>query len=172
MILMQKVYDIYMLFKSTTQSISTLNPDLKSVLTELQQQHYLVIVADKKKEFLFLFYEGMVILSEKIMHPGVRKGTRINSGEIFAKNTKLTHKRDNQLQRHLQFIVHEAQLLIENKHINGVFLGGHKPLFHLLEKELPTAWHEKLKGNFITELNIPEEVLISHCKSVINAYIK
>jgi hypothetical protein len=161
-----------MLFNSKTQQIATFNPDLKSVLTELQEGHYFFIIADRKKAFLFLFHNGEVELSEKIMHPGVRKGTRINSGDLFGKNSKLGHKISNQLHRHLQLIIQEAELLVKKRTLNGVFIGGHRLLFHLLEKELPLAMHEKLRGNFITELNIPEQELIMHCKSVIDTYIK
>jgi hypothetical protein len=68
--------------------------------------------------------------------------------------------------------MNEVEMLIREKHINGVFIGGHQPLFHLIKKELPAALREKVRGEFVTELNIPEEELIKHCRYVLAEYIK
>lgn len=156
----------------TPQNIASFNPDLKSVLGEIEEGHYLVIVADLKKADLFLFNKGEVEISKKIMDPSVRKRTRINSGELFGRNNKLSHHIDNQVHRHLQLIIQEVIMLIKGKHINGVFLGGHKPLFHTIVNELPADLQKKLRGEFITELNISQYELIKHCKHVLEEYIK
>ena len=156
----------------TPQNITSFNPDLKSVLGEIEEGHYLVIVADLKKAYLFLFNKGKVETSKKIMDPSVQKRTRINSGELFGRNSKLSHRIDNQVHQHLQLIMQQAVMLIKGKHINGIFLGGHKPLFHTIVNELPTDLQKKLRGEFITELNIPEDELIKHCKHILEEYIK
>ena len=153
-------------------TVESFNPDLKSVLGEIEEGHYLIIVADLKKADLFLFNKGEVELSKKIMDPGVGERTRINSGELYGKNNKLGHKIENQLHRHMQLIIQEAIMLIKGKHINGVFLGGHKPLFHTIVNELPADLQKKLRGEFITELNISQEEIIKHCKRVLEEYIK
>src|ERR1700729_2922901 len=127
------------------QHIESFNSDLNSVLGEMEEGHYLFIIADKKKAFLFLFNRGSVEISKNIMDPGVRKTTKIDSGELHGRNTKLSNHIDNQLHQHLQLILREAETLIKNKHINGLFLGGHQPLFHSIEKELPAALKEKLR---------------------------
>ncbi len=158
--------------KKIPQNIASFNPDLKSVLGEIEEGHYLIIVADLKKADLFLFNKGEVELSKKIMDPGVRKRTRINSVELFGRNNKLSRHIDNQIHRHMQLIIQEAILLIKGKHINGVFLGGHKPLFHRIVNELPADLQKKLRGEFITELNISQDELIKHCKHVLEEYIK
>ena len=152
------------------QNIESFNKDLNSVLEELEEGQYLFIIADKKKAFLFLFKKGEVELQKNIMDPGIRKATKINSGELFGKNTKLSNHIHNQLHRHLQLILQEAERVIKDKHINGLFLGGHQPLFHSIEKELPVTLKEKLRGEFITELNIPEEKLMEHCKDILTTY--
>ena len=59
-----------------------------------------------------------------------------------------------------------------DKHINGLFLGSHQPIFHSIEKELPVMLKEKLRGEFITELNLPVDKLIKHCKDILIAYSK
>lgn len=156
----------------TSPNISSFNPDLKSVFTELEEGHYLVIVADKKKAYLFLFNKGELEESKTIMDTGVRKKTRINSGELYGRNTKLSHHIVTQLHQHLQLIIQEAMMLINGKHINGVFLGGHQPLFHTIVNELPTDLQKKVRGEFITELNIPQDELIKHCKHVLREYLK
>lgn len=160
-----------MLSKVASRHIDAFNPDLPSVLGEMEEGQYLIIIADKKKAVLFLFNKDDMEISKKIMDPGVRKETKINSGEIYGKNTKLEHKMDNQLHQHLQLIMHEIEAFVQGKHINGVFIGGHQPLFHLIEDALPTLLQEKVRGDFVTELNIPEEELLRHCTKVINDYL-
>lgn len=39
----------------------------------------------------------------------------------------------------------DAMMLTQGKHINGVFLGGHKPLFHSMVNELPSDLQKKLR---------------------------
>jgi len=158
--------------KMYLQNIESFNKDLNSVLSELQEGQYLFIIADKKKAFLLLFNKGEVENYKKIMNPGIRKATRLNSGELYGRNTKLSNHIENQLHRHLQLILQEAEKVIKDKHINGLFLGGHKPLFHSIEYELPTVLKGKLRGEFITELNISEEDLIAHCRDILTVYSK
>lgn len=158
--------------KHIQKDISSFNSDLKSVLSEEEEGHYLFIIADKKKADLFLFDKGEVVTSRGIMDPGVKKKTKINSGELYGRNTKLMHHIENQLQNHLQYVMKETADLINGKHINGVFIGGHQLLFHLIEKELPADLQKKLRGNFITELNISETELIKHCKKALGEYLK
>lgn len=154
------------------QNIESFNKDLNSVLGEIQEGQYLFIIADRKKAFLFLFNKGEVEIQKSIMDPGIRKATKIDSGELHGRNTKLSNHIDNQLHRHLQLILRDAEALINDNHINGLFLGGHQPLFHSIEKELPTVLKEKLRAEFITELNIPKDELIKHCKNILTEYAK
>jgi len=154
------------------QNIESFNRNLNSVLSEIEEGQYLFIIADKKKAFLFLFNRGEVEIQKNIMDPGIRKATKIDSGELHGRNTKLSNHIDNQLHRHLQLILQGAENLIKNKNINGLFLGGHQPLFHSMKKELPVVLKEKLRGEFITELNIPEDELIKHCKYILTEYAK
>ena len=128
----------------------------------------LFIIVDRKKADLFILKDGEVDSSKKIMNPGVGKESRIDSGEIYGKNTKLSHKIDNQIHRHLQLVMHEVAEFINGKKIDGVFIGGHKPMFSLIEKELPAELRDKLRGDFVTELNITDDELIKHCKVVLS----
>lgn len=153
-------------------NINSFNPDLKSVLGEREEGHYFFIIADRKKAVLFLFDKGNVEKSQEIMDPGIRKDTKLNAGELYGKSNKLSHHIDNQLHRHLQLIMQEVNRLIAGKHINGMFIGGHKPLFGAIEKELPVVLQNKLRGEFITELNIPFNELIRHCRRVLEEYNK
>lgn len=154
------------------QTIETFNNNLNSVLGEIQEGHYFFIIVDKKKAFLILFNKGEVEMQKCVMHPGIRKTTKIDSGELHGRNSKLLHHIDNQLHLHLQLILEEAENLIKDKHINGVFLGGHQPLFHSVVNELPHDLKEKVRGEFVTELNIPENEIIKHCQSIITEYSK
>lgn len=153
------------------QTIESFNPDLTSVLRELEEGHYLFIIADQKKASLFLFTQGKLEASREIMDPGVMKKTKSDSGELYGRNTKLMHHRENQLHDHLTLIMQEATTFIKGKHLNGVFIGGHKPLFSTIENELPSELQKILRGTFVTELNIPREELVQHCLKKITEYM-
>lgn len=160
---------------STTKPIphiETFNSDLPSVLRELEEGHYLFIIADTKKASLFLFKQGKLEASYDIMDPGVMKKIKSNGREIYARNNKLMHKRGNQLKDHFTRISEETTAFIRGKHINGVFVGGHQPLFSTIENELSADLRKKLRGRFVTELNIPREELLAHCIKALEEYSK
>lgn len=146
------------------------NADLASDLREMEEARYLILIADRKKAFLFLFVKGKIETKKEIMDPGVQKDTRINSGELYGRNSKLMRHIDNQLRLHLKLIVKEAESLLQGKHINGMFIGGHKPMFHNIVEALPEFLKQKIKGEFITELNIPELELIAHCQQILKKH--
>lgn len=154
----------------TPENIESFNPNLKSVLSELEESTYLFIIADSEKAHLFLISKGELEKSKDYEDDGVQRKTRINSRELHGRSTKLTHKINNQLKEHVQLIMKEAETFIGGKHINGVFIGGHKPLFHLLKEELPSDLQKKLRGEFVTELNIVKHDLLEHCQQVLAEY--
>lgn len=156
--------------KITSQYNVPQNADLASDLREMEEARYLILIADRKKAFLFLFVKGEIEAKKEVMDPGVQKDTRINSGELYGRNNKLMHHIDNQLHSHLKLVVKEAETLLQGKHINGIFLGGHKPLFHNVVEALPEFLKQKIKGEFVTELNIPELELIAHCQKILKEH--
>ena len=155
-----------------TKHIDSFNEDLNSKLAEMEEGHYLFIVADLKKATFFLFNKGEIESTQGIMDPSVNKKIKSNKGELYARNTKLEHKIDNQIHKHLQLIVQEANALISGKHINGIFIGGHKTMFNTLKDVLPKALQEKVRGEFVTELNIPREEIIAHCRHALKEYLE
>lgn len=145
---------------------------MSSVLKEEEEGQYLFVIADLKKANIFLFDKDEVASSKSVMDPGVKKRNRINSGELYGRNNKQSNHINNQINQHLQCIMLETRMLIAGKHINGVFLGGHKPFFHLMVEALPSDLQKKLRGEFITELNISQDELIKNCKQILQAYKK
>lgn len=158
--------------KNTQASIDSFNPDLNSKLAEMEEEHYLFIAADLKKAYLFLFKKGAVETTRTIMDPSVNKKIKSNQGEMNGRNKKYDHKIDNQIHSHMQLIAREATNLISGKHVNGIFIGGHKTMFSTLEKELPQDLQKKLRGEFVTELNIPQDELVAHCLKTLSEYLK
>lgn len=142
------------------------------MLSEMEEGHYLFIVADLKKADLYLFNKGDLEDTKMIMDPIVNKKIKSNTHELYARNKKLEHKRENQIHSHLQLIVSQAKSLLADKHINGIFIGGHKTMFNAIEKELPKDLQEKVRNEFITELNIPQEEIIKHCRQALAEYLK
>lgn len=157
---------------SDKTTIDAFNPDLKSVLEERAEGHYLFIVADIKKATLFLLNQGMLEDTRDIMDPSVNKKIKSNSGEMFGRSSKYDHKINNQIQKHLKLIAGEASKLVFKKHVNGVFIGGHKDQFNSIKEALPHDLQEKVRGEFVTELNIPHEELFKHCENALSEYLK
>jgi hypothetical protein len=157
---------------NTPPKISSFNKTLESVLQEMAEGHYLFIVADLKKATIIFFNKGVVEKISEIMDPSVSRKIKSTSGEIYGRNTKLSHKINNQIHKHLQLIVNQASSLISGKHINGVFIGGHKTMFNAIEKVMPKELQEKVRGEFVTELNLPESELIAHCKQTLTEYLQ
>ena len=154
------------------QTVESFNSDLTSVLRELEEGHYLFIVADQKKASFFFFKQGKLETYREVMNPGVREKTKSDSGEVYGRNTKLTNRRENQIHEHLQLIMQEALMLINGKHLNGVFIGGHQQFFSEIENALPKELQQILRKTFVTELNISREELINHCLKALQEYIK
>ncbi len=153
-------------------NIEFFNPDLKSVLTEDEEANYLFIVADREKASLYLFNKGILKASRKFLHEGVEKLVKSDSGELHGRNDKFARHIDKELHEHIQLMMQEVETLIKGTHINGVFIGGHKPLFTILESELPKLMQQKVRGTFTTELNISQNELIKHCLKVLIEYKK
>ena len=110
-------------------------------------------------------------LYKVFMDPGVRQESKINSGEINGKADKLANRVHNQLHKHLQNISNEVDVLVANKQIEGVFIGGHKQLFGLLTEALSSSIQQKLRGEFVSELDITEEEIIDHCRKTFKEYL-
>lgn len=155
-----------------SQNIDSFNPDLNSVLGEMEEEHYLFIVADLKKATLILFKQGAVEDIKEIIDPSVNKKIKSNTGEMSGRSTKYDHKIDNQIKKHLQLIARQASAMIAGKHINGLFLGGHKTMFAAITQVLPADLQKKIRSEFITELNISREELINHCAKALSSYLK
>lgn len=155
-----------------SQTIESFNSDLKSVFEEIEEGHYLFLIADRKKAFLFLFGKGNVEKAQGIMDPSVNKKVKSNSGELYGRTSKQEHKIDSQIKGHLKLIMQKAEEFIQDKHINGVFIGGHREFFHEIKDALPKNLQQKLRGEFVTELNISDEELVAHCKNALSEYLK
>ncbi len=155
---------------STLPHIESFNPDLKSVLGEIEEGHYLFIIADKKRAILVLINKGEIEDSREFVHTGVSKMVKSDSGELHGRNDKLSRHIDKQIHEHLQLIMKQVDIFIAKKNINGVFIGGHKTLHHTIQNELPKILQEKLRGTFVTELKITQEEIANHCLKVLKEY--
>lgn len=151
---------------------STSDPQLIEALREIEESHYLIILADRKKALLFLFNNGEVVKFHEMMHPGVSKKIRTDSGELSGRNDKLMRHRDKQINDHFGLISQEAVAFIEHDAVNGVFIGGHKASFHHIIEKLPQELKKKLKTEFVTELNLPHDQLVVRCKEALDQYVK
>ena len=104
---------------NTLTNVESFNPDLNSVLHELEEGHYLFIIADSKKAFFFLFDQGNLVNSYRFMHTGVKKMVKSDSGELSGRNDKLSRHIDKQIHEHLLLMMEQVALFAKGKQING-----------------------------------------------------
>lgn len=134
------------------------------------EPRYLFIIADRKKAYLFTFQGGVMEDYKEVYDPSVPQKVKSNKGEYYARNDIILRHIQEHLRRHLQKISEMVDSFIKDKQIHAVFIGGHKPLFHDIKIALNHDLQRKLKGEFITELNIPRNQLIQNAEKALKMY--
>jgi peptide subunit release factor 1 (eRF1) len=137
-----------------------------------QNGRYLFVVADREKANIFTFYKGKLEKYHKVFDPSVPQTVKANKGEYFVRNDIILRHIQDHLRRHFEKIVQEIPLVLKQNSVAGVFVGGHTSLFHALKKSLPKELKEKLAGQFVTELNIPQKQLIIHAEQLLVGYLR
>jgi len=144
------------------------SPFLSPLLNAIKQRNrYLVILADREKAIYFSIYNGNVEAYEEFKDPIVPQKVKANNGEYYARSDIILRHIENQLHRHLKRISHHVDSFVKGKSIQTLVIGGHKELLHKIEKHLCPALQKKVAGEFITELNIPKNEIITHSNNAI-----
>lgn len=74
---------------------------------------------------------------------------------------------EDHLHRHLEHVAKEALEFAKKEKIAGVLIGGHRPLFSKIEKQLKYPLSKKVIGTFVTELKVPQEEVFKRVKKLV-----
>lgn len=135
----------------------------KSVIS----RRYLFVIADRKQAKLLTFYDGIFEEYKEISDPSVPQKVKSNKGEIDAGNPRILRHIEDHLHRHLKLISGKVDEFVGLKPVHAVLIGGQKNFHHLIRKHLSPALQKKIVKEFVTELKIFQNKLISNCEKAI-----
>lgn len=126
---------------------------------------YLVLLADRKRARLFTVHLGEIEEHEDVFGEFVpQKVRQIN--KAWMREDKILRHIEDHLHRHLSLIAQKTAEFIRNKNIHFVVIGGHREFFSKIKKLLPPFLSRKVLGEFVTELNIPLNVVFLQSKKI------
>lgn len=143
-------------------------PYIKPITKSLKDhKKYLVLLVDREKARIFTVHLGEIEKHLDIFDPSVpQKVKQIN--KAFGREDKILRHIEDHLHRHLKLIVDKTKEFVTNEYINFIIIGGHKGLFAKVKKLLPKNLADKVKGTFVTELNIPINDAFLKSKKIAN----
>lgn len=151
----------------SSQCYISQSPNVKPLLNTLEKEgRYLFVVADREKAKFFTFYENQPEDYKEIIDLGVPQKVKAE------KEYHISRHAEEHLRRHLQKISEEVDIFLNGKPVQGVFIGGHKVLFKKIQDLLSPHLKRKVKGDFVTELNIPQNEIVSNAKKALEGYLK
>ena len=135
-------------------------------------KRYLFIIADRKFAKLLTFYDGALEEYKEISDASVPQKVKSNKEEYDAKNARILRHIEDHLHRHLQLISKKIDEFVGLKPVHAVFIGGQKNFHHLIRKHLSPNLQKKIAGEFVTELKVFQNKIVSHCERVIDNFVK
>lgn len=115
---------------------------------------YLVLLADREKARLITVNLGKIEEQKEIFDDSVPQNVKAKKID-YGRDDKIFRHIEQHLHYHLQFIAKETKEFIKGKNIQFIILGGHEELLPKMKAHLTYPLNKMVKGNFITELNIP-----------------
>ncbi len=128
---------------------------------------YLVLLVDREKARLFTVHLGKIEEHKDFFDgevPQRVKAKTINLG----RTDKIMRDIEGHLHRHLQLINKKTREFIRGKNIHFIILGTHQELLAKLKLHLVYPLNKMVLGEFITELNIPLNIVLRHSKNVVS----
>lgn len=141
-------------------------------MTEVHEKTaYLVLLVDRKKTVMFMLLDGMAVERyQEFSVNDVPQNVRTNEENFYGRSDKIFRHIEDHLHRHLKRVAETVALFVDREKITGVFLGGHGQLFKKIKKHLPLNLSRKVKGTFVTELNIPFNDILRKSKQIIKEF--
>lgn len=134
--------------------------------TSWKDSTYLVLLVDRKKAKMFIMRKGVIAHEKEFFNGQVPKHVKHGDNAWDAQD-KINRHIEDHLHRHLTLIVKKITHTIPINEIDFIILGGHKTLFSHVIHHLPLNFQQKIRGTFISELNIPIPAIAAHSRYVV-----
>lgn len=117
-------------------------------------EKYLVLLVDREKARLFTVRLGKIEENQGFLDLRVPQKVKAKKTD-WGRDDKIFRHIEGHLKDHLQMVARKAGEFIIGKNIHFVILGGHRELLPKMRTVLPYPVNKMVKGQFISELNIP-----------------
>ena len=150
----------------------TLQLDESPYLAPLQhatvkQPPYLCLLIDREKAIAFIVDQDEIIAHTEVKTGYVQpreKGTN-KDDELRQPDTEARYS-EATLHRHIEASLNKIMEFLRGHEYSFVLIGGHKPMFTKITQLLPSELQGKVKGYFVSELNVPLQVMFDASKQV------
>ena len=130
-----------------------------------KHQRYLSLLVDREKARLFTVHLGKIEEQKDILIELVPQNVKAKKID-WGRDDKIFRHIEDHLHRHLQLIAKAAKDFLKNKGIQLVIVGGDAEMIPKIKKHLLYPLDKMVRGQFITELNIPLSGLLRHSKKI------
>lgn len=135
-------------------------------------QKYLVLLVDREKARLFTVHLGKIEEHKDIFGGEVPQNVKAKKIDYGREDIIFRHI-EGHLHRHLQIVAKNTREFLKGKNIHFIIVGGHAETIPKVKKHLLYPLDKMIKGEFVTELNIPLNQVLHHSKEVAReAYVR
>lgn len=104
---------------------------------------------------MFTVYQDKIEEHKDFFNGTVPQKVRANERDFYGRSNKIFRHIEDHLNRHLKLIANTVYNFIKGKNINFILIGGHKEMLSKIKNHLPKTLKKMIRGEFVTELNIP-----------------
>lgn len=141
-------------------------PYLKPLEEALEKHNrYLILLVDREKARLLTVNLGEIEEHKDVFNGEVPQNVKAKKID-WGRDDKILRHIEDHLHRHLQIIAKATKEFAKGKNINFLIIGGHAQMLPKIKKHLPYPLNKMVRGEFITELNIPLSKILTLSKKV------
>lgn len=128
---------------------------------------YLVLLVDRKRARMFTLLNGKAVNHLELKSE--QAPSKVKSGEnTWDAADKISRHVEDHLNRHLKEVAAEVAKYTVKDKITDILIGGHETLFHKVEEHLKYPCTKKIRGSFVTELKVPQKVVLKKALQLID----
>lgn len=120
---------------------------------------YMVLLVDRKRARMFILVDGKAVSHLELSHDEAPQKVKAGVNTWDAQDKIMRHIEDH-LHKHLEHVATDSLKFALNEKVTHLLIGGHKPLFSKIIKQLKYPLSKKFIGTFVTELKIPQEEVL------------
>lgn len=128
---------------------------------------YLCLLIDREKAIAFIVNQDEITAHTEVKTGYVQpheKGTN-KDDELRQPDTEARYSEET-LHRHIAASLDKIMDFLHGQEYSFLLIGGHKPMFTKITQLLPPELQGKVKGYFISELNVPLQVMFDASKQM------